>query len=115
VADQNVNVNAPRRSRIGRIRIFDRALWRKWSKYTVSGLLFMAVGFVTIIVGILLNAASYSQAGFLVGGFGVIIVIVGIVRLLIGFINPATPEDLRPLEVQEEELAAQDEPVDDGV
>ncbi len=52
----------------------------------------MAVGFVTIIVGIFLNAASYSQAGFLVGGFGVIIVIVGIVRLLIGFINPATPD-----------------------
>jgi fatty acid desaturase len=112
VADQNVN--APKRSRAGRFRVFERALWSKWSKYTVSGLVFMAVGFIMIIVGILLNTASYAQAGLLVGGVGVIIVIVGIVRLLIGFINPASPEDLRPLEVQEEALL-QSEAVDDSV
>ncbi len=112
MADPNVNI--PRRTRIGRLRTFDRARWLKTSRYTVSGLAFIIAGLVVVILGIFLYTASYYQAGFLVGGMGVIIVIIGIVRLLIGFINPASPEDLRPLEAREEETNDDAEVVDDG-
>ena len=97
------NLRTPGRSRTGRLRVFNRALWLKWSRFTVSGLIFMIVGVVVIIIGSLLNTGAYSAEGLLIG-FGAIIVIVGIVRLLIGFISPSTPEDLIPLEEQEEEV-----------
>jgi uncharacterized membrane protein len=112
VADQNVK--APQRTRTGRLRAFDRALWMKASRYTVSGLIFIIAGLVVVIFGILLYTGSLYQAGFLIGGFGVIIVIIGIVRLLIGFINPATPEDLTPLEIREDDTTEEAEPVDDN-
>jgi hypothetical protein len=111
MADQNVRV--PRRTRTGRLRVFNRALWRKRSKFTVSGLVFMAIGFVMALTGTLLEISTYS-AGVLLLGFGVIIILVGIIRLLIGFISPSTPEDLIPLELQEEALQ-QGESVDDIV
>ena len=112
MADQNVK--APQRTRTGRLRAFDRARWMKMSRYTVSGLASIIAGLVVIILGILLYTASYYQAGFLIGGFGVIIVIIGIVRLLIGFINPAIPEDLTPLETREDDTTDETEVVDDN-
>ena len=108
------NVKTPRRTRTSRLRAFNRARWMKMSRYTVSGLAFIIAGLVVVIFGILLYTASYYQAGFLIGGVGVIIVIVGVVRLLIGFINPASPEDLRPLEMHEEDLSEDAKVVDDG-
>ena len=109
MADQNSRT--PERSRTGRLRVFNSALGRKWSRFTVSGLIFMIVGVVVIIIGALLNMETYSAKGLLIG-LGAIIVLVGIVRLLIGFISPSTPEDLIPLE-QEEELLERAR-VDDG-
>jgi uncharacterized membrane protein HdeD (DUF308 family) len=111
MADQNLRT--PGRSRTGRLRVFNRALWRKWSRFTVSGLIFIIVGIVVIIIGGLLNTGAYSAEGLLIG-IGAIIVIVGIVRLLIGFISPSTPEDLIPLEQQEEEML-ENARVDDSV
>ena len=111
MADQNVK--APQRTRTGRLRAFDRALWMKTNKYTVSGLISLIAGLVVVIIGILLYTGSFYQAGSLIGGFGVIIVIIGIVRLLIGFINPATPEDLTPLEIRDD-TTDEAEAVDDN-
>jgi uncharacterized membrane protein HdeD (DUF308 family) len=111
MADQNLRT--PGRSRTGRLRVFNRALWRKWSRFTVSGLISIIVGIVVIIIGALLNTGAYSAEGLLIG-LGAIIVIVGIVRLLIGFISPSTPEDLIPLELQEEEML-ENARVDDNV
>lgn len=110
MADQNLRT--PGSPRAGRLSVFNRALWRKWSKFTISGLIFIIVGIVVIIIGALLNTGAYSAEGLLIG-LGAIIVIIGIVRLLIGFISPSTPEDLLPLE-QEEELL-ENARVDDNV
>lgn len=112
MADQNVK--APQRTRMGRLRAFDRARWMKMSRYTVSGLISLIAGLVVVIIGILLYTGSFYQAGSLIGGFGVIIVIIGIVRLLIGFINPATPEDLTPFEIREDDTTDEAEAVDDN-
>ncbi len=106
------NSRTPGRSRTGTLRVFNRALWRKWDRFTVSGLIFMIVGIVVIIIGALLNMEVYSAKGLLLG-IGAIIVLIGIVRLLIGFISPSTPEDLIPLEQEEEVLESAR--VDDGV
>lgn len=109
MSDQNVG--ASRRTRTGRLRVFNRALWRKRSKYTVSGLVFVAIGVVMALIGAGLQIST-SSAGVLLLGFGVIIILVGIIRLLIGFISPATPEDLIPLE-QQEVILVPSENVDD--
>jgi hypothetical protein len=61
----------------------------------------MGLGIVVIGLGAILNTENYAS-GILFIGFGAIIVIIGIVRLLIGFINPAIPEDLPPLTEPEE-------------
>ncbi len=84
-----------------RQRIFNRAVWQKSSRFTVSGLVTMGIGVVLISAGAVLNAGPYSSKGLLIG-FGAIIVLIGIVRLLIGFINPAIPEDLQPPVIPEE-------------
>ncbi len=55
-----------------------------------------------ILIGIDLGTGAYSAEGLLVG-FGGIIMIIGIIRLLIGFINPSVPEELPPLEPPREE------------
>jgi hypothetical protein len=84
-------------SRRWRLRIFQRAVWKKSSKFTLSGLIITAIGVVMILIGLDLGTGAYSAEGLLVG-FGAIIVIIGVIRLLIGFINPSVPEELPPLE-----------------
>ena len=83
-------------------RLLERAIWKKWNKYIWSGLIFMGVGLVVIIVGLLLNTGAYSPEGLIVG-LGVIVVIVGVIRLLIGIINPLSPEDLRVIHLPGED------------
>jgi hypothetical protein len=102
-----------------RQRIFNRAVWRKSSRFTTSGLVTMGIGVVLISVGASLNTGPYSSEGLLIG-FGAIIVLIGIVRLLIGFINPAIPEDLQPpAETEEgvirEEILPREPEEDDSV
>ncbi len=82
-------------------RLLDRAIWRKWSKFVWSGLLYIVIGLVIIVGGLLLNAGAYSAEGLLVG-LGVIVVIVGVIRLLIGIINPLSPDDLRKIRLPDE-------------
>jgi hypothetical protein len=96
MAQQRVNITR-------RLRIFNRAVWKKSSRFTVSGLVIAAIGIVVIIFGVIsLDTGISPSQGFLLIGFGAIIAIIGIVRLLIGFINPAVPEDLPPLIEPEE-------------
>lgn len=75
--------------------IMEKAVRRKWNKYIWSGLVIIIVGLIMIIVGVGLNTGAYSSEGLLIG-FGALVVIAGIIRLLIGVINPSSPEDLRP-------------------
>jgi hypothetical protein len=71
----------------------DRAVWRKWNKYTWSGFLLIGVGLIMIAAGLLLNTGAYSAEGLLLG-FGAIVILIGIVRVFIGLINPLAPGDI---------------------
>jgi hypothetical protein len=81
-----------------RLRIFERAVWMKSNKYITSGSITVVSGIVITILGILLVAGNYASPTVLIVGLGTIVFIVGIIRLLIGFINPIVPADLPPLE-----------------
>lgn len=72
----------------------ERAIWKKWNRFIWSGLVFLAIGLVVISIGLLLNTGAYSAEGLLIG-LGAIVVIIGIIRLLIGVINPLSPDDIR--------------------
>jgi hypothetical protein len=74
--------------------ILERAVWRKWNKFTWSGLLIGGVGCIVIVLGFFLNTGAYSAEGLLIG-LGAIVVLVGIIRIFIGLINPSSPEELR--------------------
>ena len=83
-----------------RMRRLRRAEDWKWNKYTWSGLLIILVGLVLIFVGVGLHTGANSVEGLLIG-FGGLIVLAGIIRVLIGVINPSSPEELIPYEEQE--------------
>lgn len=74
--------------------ILDRAVWRKWNKYTWSGLLIVGIGCLLVVVGLMLKTGAYSAEGLLIG-IGAIVVLVGLIRIAIGFINPLSPGDIR--------------------
>ncbi len=84
-----------------RMRRLRRAEQSKWNKYTWSGLLIILVGLVLILVGTGLRTGAYSSEGLLIG-FGALIVLAGIIRTLIGVINPSSPDQLIPYEEQEQ-------------
>ncbi|HLG77707.1 MAG TPA: hypothetical protein VKX46_14915 [Ktedonobacteraceae bacterium] len=83
----------PKIELVEQTEILDRALWRKWNKFTWSGLLIIGIGLLLIVAGLLLNTGAYSTEGLLIG-LGAITVLVGIIRILIGLINPLAPSDL---------------------
>jgi hypothetical protein len=93
-----------RKSDARRLRIFDKALWQKASKYSMSGLVLIGLGGVVIGTGLLLDRGT--PYGLIVAGLGAIVVMVGIIRVLIGIIRPASPEDLLP---EEEPKSPQEE------
>lgn len=76
-------------------KLLKKAEQRKWTKFTLSGLFIIVVGIVLIAIGLLLNTGAYSAEGLLIG-LGAFVVLGGVIRVLIGIINPAVPEDLRP-------------------
>lgn len=88
---------------LDRFRHMDKAAQRKLIRFVWSGLFFIVLGLVLIVIGLDLNTGADSAEGLL-AGFGAIAVIVGIIRLLIGFIRPLSPTDLDTMEVVEEEL-----------
>jgi hypothetical protein len=94
----------PKETIVGQTEILDRAISRKWNKFTWSGLILIGCGLIVIAFGLLLRMGAYSPEGLAIG-LGAIVVLVGIVRLLIGLINPLAPSDLR-------HIAAPHEPTD---
>lgn len=83
----------PRVNLTPEVEILDRAVWRKWNKFTWSGLTIIGLGCLLIAAGLLLNSGAYSAEGLLIG-FGAIIVLIGLIRIGIGLINPLSPSDL---------------------
>ena len=101
-----------RQSLVQRMRTLRRAEQSKWNRFTWSGLLIIAVGLALLGYGISLHTGAYSAEGIAIG-FGAIIVIVGIIRVLIGVINPASPDDLLPYEEQEREQQEHQRTIDE--
>ena len=75
--------------------ILQRAVWKKWNKFTWSGLIIVGIGCVLIALGLPLWSAIGSNGGILLIGFGAIAVLIGLIRVFIGLINPTLPSDLR--------------------
>ena len=84
-----------------RFRRLQRAEKSKWNKFTWSGLLIILAGLILVSVGVSLRAGGSSSWGFVAMGIGVLVVLGGIIRTLIGVINPSSPEELIPYEEQE--------------
>ena len=66
---------------------------RKKRKFTRSGMRVILTGIILIALGLSFHSGAYSIGGFIVG-VGVIVVIVGICRFLIGLIKPIVPSQL---------------------
>jgi len=89
-----VNLMAePHEKLVDETEILDRAVSLKWNKFTWSGLLIIGIGCLLIVTGLLLNTGAYSAEGLLLG-FGAIAVLIGIIRIFIGLINPLAPGDV---------------------
>jgi len=84
----------PKENIVVQTEMLDQAISRKWNKFTWSGLVLVGVGLIAIAFGLLLRMGAYSPEGLLIG-FGAILILTGIIRLLIGLINPLAPSDLR--------------------
>ncbi len=84
----------PKENIVEQTEILDRAISRKWNKFTWSGLMLIGIGLIVIAFGLLLRMGAYSPEGLVIG-LGAIVILIGIVRLLIGLINPLAPSDLR--------------------
>jgi hypothetical protein len=73
--------------------ILEAATERKMRKFAPSGLIVLLVGVVLIALGLFIHSGEYTIGGF-VAGVGVIVVIIGMCRLLIGLIKPIVPSQL---------------------
>ena len=97
----------PKENVVEQTEVLDRAIWRKWNKFTWSGLVLVGSGLIVIAFGLLLRMGAYSPEGLAIG-LGAIVILIGIVRLLIGLINPLAPSDLHhtvvPHEPTDEEI-----------
>jgi hypothetical protein len=94
----NVNVQADPEELVKRElaehpEILEAVEERKKRKFTRSGMAVILAGIIIIVVGLLFHSGAYSIGGFMVG-VGVIVVIVGICRFLIGLIKPIVPSQL---------------------
>ncbi len=93
-----VNVQADpeelvKREMVEHPEILEAATERKMRKFAPSGLIVMLVGVVFIGTGLFIHSGEYTIGGFIVG-VGVIVVIIGMCRLLIGLIKPIVPSQL---------------------
>ena len=93
-----VNVQADpeelvKREMVEHPEILEAATERKMRKFAPSGLIVMLVGVVLIGTGLFIHSGEYTIGGFIVG-VGVIVVILGMCRFLIGLIKPIVPSQL---------------------
>jgi hypothetical protein len=73
--------------------VLELVVERKKRKFTRSGLLLMVIGIILIALGFLLNTGANSIEGLIVG-VGVLVELVGILRILIGLIKPIVPSQM---------------------
>ena len=73
--------------------VLELVVERKKRKFTRSGLLAMVIGVILIASGLLLNTGTNSIEGLIVG-VGVLVELVGILRILIGLIKPIVPSQM---------------------
>ncbi|MBE3559435.1 MAG: DUF308 domain-containing protein [Ktedonobacteraceae bacterium] len=86
---------------LDRFRHLDEAVQRKIIKFGVSGIIIIVLGLFLITFGVMGGA-------ILLTGFGALAVLMGVVSLLIGFINPSTPQELEPPLQPSEEVILDD-------
>ena len=82
-----------KREMIEHPEILEAATEQKMRKFAPSGLIVLLVGVVLIGTGLLIHSGEYTIGGFIVG-VGVIVVIIGMCRILIGLIKPIVPSQL---------------------
>ncbi len=76
--------------------LLKRATRRKTLRFVLSGLIVIVVGCCIVAFGLTYVTHADSPEALVVG-LGVGLIVVGIIRLLIGVINPAIPSDLQAL------------------
>ncbi len=74
--------------------ILEAAVERKMRKFAPSGLVVFLIGVVVIALGLFVHSADNATFGGFMVGVGVIVVIIGICRFLIGLIRPIIPSQL---------------------
>ncbi len=93
-------------SLIDRFKLMDEAAQHKLMKYVKSGTMLIGLGLVVILIGLFLKS-GISSAEVLLIGFGGLIILFGIIRVMIGFINPTSPNDIPPPPVKQPDLDSQ--------
>lgn len=93
VKDQPNPEEVVKRELVEHPEILEAVAERKKRKFTPSGLIVLLVGVVLIALGLIIHSGNYTMGGFIVG-VGVIVIIIGACRFLIGLINPIVPSQL---------------------
>jgi hypothetical protein len=83
-----------RRELVEHPEILDAAVERKMRKFAPSGIVVFLIGVVVIALGLFVHTADNATFGGFMVGVGVIVVIIGICRFLIGLIRPIVPSQL---------------------
>jgi len=82
-----------KREMVAHPEILKAATEQKMRRFAPSGLVVLLVGVVLIGTGLFIHSGEYTIGGFIVG-VGVIVVIIGMCRILIGLIKPIVPSQL---------------------
>jgi len=74
--------------------ILEAVVERKMQKFAPSGLIVAIIGVILIVVGLFVHTAENAIMGGFLVGVGVIVIIIGLCRFLIGLIRPIVPGQL---------------------
>jgi hypothetical protein len=74
--------------------ILEAAVERKMRKFAPSGFIVLMIGAVVIALGLFIHSGDNTTLGGFLVGVGVIVLIIGVCRLLIGLIRPIVPSQL---------------------
>ncbi len=83
-----------RRELVEHPEILEAAVERKMRKFAPSGLIVFVIGVILIALGLFVHSADNAMIGGFLVGVGVIVVIIGLCRFLIGLIRPIVPSQL---------------------
>ncbi len=74
--------------------ILEAAVERKMRKFAPSGLIIFLIGVIIIALGLFVRSDVNITVGGFMAGVGVIVIIIGMCRFLIGLIRPIVPSQL---------------------